>query len=156
MPQKREDYYGFKLHLFVTTQGLPVHDVVVPSSHHDVVLGWEVLESYRKYTLTLFDKGYVGLERRLTNSHDYQLVIQKKVNQRPNTPIEKAFLRTFRKTIETTNSLLAGQFNMQFCRVKSAWGLTNRVIAKITALTLSIYINYCLDLPLLEVKNFIF
>lgn len=74
----------------------------------------------------------------------------------PNTPIEKAFLGIFRKTIETTNSLLAGQFNIQFCRAKSAWGLTNRVIAKITALTLSIFLSYCFELPLLEVKNFIF
>ena len=153
---KKEDYYGFKLHLLVTTQGLPAHYVVAPSSHHDVVLGSEVLESYRKYTLTLFDKGYVGLEKRLTNPDDYQLIIQKKANQTPNTSIEKAFLGTFRKTIETTNALLAGQFNLQFCRAKSAWGLTNRIIAKITALTLSIYINYCLDLPLLEVKKFIF
>lgn len=153
---KKEDYYGFKLHLLVTTQGVPAHYVLAPSSHHDVILGSEVLESYRKYTLTLFDKGYVGLEKRLIEPDDYQLIIQKRDNQTPNTPIEKAFLGTFRKTIETTNSLLAGQFNLQFCRAKSAWGLTNRVIAKITALTLSIFINYCLDLPLLEIKNFIF
>lgn len=153
---KKEDYYGFKLHLLVTTQGIPAHYVLAPSAHHDVVLGSEVLESYRNNTLTLFDKGYIGLEKRLIKPDDYQLIIQKRVNQTPNTPVEKAFLGAFRKTIETTNALLAGQFNIQFCRAKSAWGLTNRIIAKITALTLAVYINYCLDLPLLQVKKFIF
>jgi len=40
----------------VTTQGVPIHYVLAPSVPHDVVLGSEVLESYRKYTLTLFEK----------------------------------------------------------------------------------------------------
>lgn len=54
---KKENYYGFKLQLLVPTQGIPAHYVLAPSAHHDVVLDSEVLESYRKYTLTLFDKG---------------------------------------------------------------------------------------------------
>lgn len=54
---KKENYYGFKLQLLVPTQGIPAHYVLAPSDHHDVVLDSEVLESYRKYTLTLFDKG---------------------------------------------------------------------------------------------------
>ncbi|WP_184131949.1 transposase [Arcicella rosea] len=52
-----------KLHLLVTTHGISTHYVLAPSAHHDVVLGSEVLESYRNNTLTLFDKGYVGLEK---------------------------------------------------------------------------------------------
>ncbi len=114
------------------------------------------METYRKHTLTLFDKGYVGLQKRLINPQEYQLIIQKRENQEPNTPTEKSFLGVFRKTIETTNSLLAGQFNLQFTRAKSGWGLKNRIIAKITSLTLAIYLNYLSDEPLLQVKGFIF
>jgi hypothetical protein len=153
---KKEDIYGFKLHLLTSTQGIPTHYVLAPAAHHDVVIAPELLESYTKHILTIFDKGYVGLQKRLTNPQDYQLIIQKKENQEPNTPTEKAFLGIFRKTIETTNSLLAGQFNLQFTRAKSAWGLTNRVIAKVTSLTLSIYLNYLIGEPLLQVKGFIF
>ena len=40
------------------------------------------------------------------------------------------FLGVFRKTIESTNALLAGQFNIQFTRAKSAWGLLIELLLK--------------------------
>lgn len=153
---KKEDIYGFKLHLMTSTQGIPTHYVLAAASHHDVNIAPELLETYRTNILTLCDKGYVGLSKKLTNPYEHQLIIQKRENQEPNSPIEKAFLGVFRKTIETTNAILAGQFNLQFTRAKSAWGLSNRVIAKITSLTLAIYINYIAQLPLLQVKGFVF
>ena len=154
---KKEDIYGFKLHLIVTTQGIPAHYVLAPAAHHDVNIAPELIESYRKNILTMGDKGYVGLKEKLTCPEDYQLIIQKRENQREqNTPTEKKFLGVFRKTIETTNSLLAGQFNIQFTRAKSAWGLQNRIIAKLIALTFAIYLNFMAKLPLLQVKNLIF
>jgi hypothetical protein len=52
--------------------------------------------------------------------------------------------------------MLTEQFNLQFTRAKSAWGLTNRVIAKITALTIGIYFNFIAEFPLLQVKGFVF
>ena len=48
------------------------------------------------------------------------------------------------------------QFNMQFTRAKSAWGLSNRVIAKITALTFAMFLNFIAEMPILQVKNFVF
>ena len=104
--------FEYKLHLLTSTQGIPTHYVLTPASQHDVVIAPELLETYRKHTLTLFDKGYIGLQKRLSNSQDYQLIIQKRENQEPNIPTEKTFLGVFRKTIETTNALLAGQFNL--------------------------------------------
>lgn len=153
---KKQDIYGFKLHLMTSTQGIPTHYVLAPAAHHDVVIAPELLESYQTNILCIGDKGYVGLQKRLDNSVDFQLIIQKRDNQTPNTPVERAFLGTFRKTIETVNAMLTDQFNIQFTRAKSAWGLTNRIIAKITALTLGIYLNFIANLPLLEVKGFVF
>jgi Transposase DDE domain len=133
-----------------STQGIPTHYVLAPAAHHDVTVAPELLESYQPYfpksILSLGDKGYVGLQKRLQNSNDFRLIIQQRTNQTPNNEHEKAFLGIFRKTIETVNSL-AGQFNIQFTRAKSAFGLTNRIIAKITALTLCIFINYLAKLP---------
>lgn len=153
---KKEDYYGFKLHLLVTTQGIPAHFVLAPASHHDVSLAPEMLESYRNLITVLGDKGYVGLEKKLQNSDDYQLIIQKRANQTPNTESEKGLLAIFRKTIETTNSQLAGQFNIQYTRAKSAWGLSSRILYKITAYTISIFINFMAERPLLNVKSLVF
>jgi hypothetical protein len=153
---KKEDIYGFKLHLMVSTQGVPIHYVLAASGHHDVAIAPELLESYRTNILTIGDKGYVGLQKRIGNPDNFRLIIQQRDNQKPNTPTEKAFLGIFRKTIETANAMLAEQFNLQYTRAKSAWGLTNRVIAKVTALTLGVYLNYIAELPLLAVKGFVF
>jgi len=153
---KKQDVYGFKLHMMTSTQGVPMHYVLAPARHHDVAIAPELLESYRKNILTIGDKGYVGLGKRLANPNDFRLIIQQRDNQTPNTRAEKAFLGIFRKTIETANAMLSEQFNIQYTRAKSAWGLTSRVTAKITALTFGIYLNYITELPLLEVKNLIF
>ena len=154
---KKEDIYGFKLHLMATTTGVPVHYVLAPAAHHDVVVAPELIETYRKSIFILGDKGYVGLEKRLLKPQYYQLIVQAKDNMSvQNTAIEKRFLAVFRKTIESTNALLAGQFNVQFTRAKSAWGLSNRIIAKISALTFAIFLNFMAEMPLLQVKNFIF
>jgi hypothetical protein len=53
-------------------------------------------------------------------------------------------------------NLIAAANRIQFTRAKSAWGLSNRVIAKITALTFAIFLNFIAKMPLLKVKNFIF
>jgi hypothetical protein len=102
----------FKLHLMATTTGAPVHYVLTPAAHHDVAIVPELIETYHKNILILGDKGYVGLEKRLHKPQDYQLIIQARDNMTvQNTAIEKRFLGVFRKTIESTNALLDGQFN---------------------------------------------
>lgn len=153
---KKQDIYGMKLHLMTSTQGIPTHYVLAPAAYHDVVIAPELLESYQTNILAMGDKGYVGLQKRLQNTADFQLIIQKRDNQTPNTPAEKTFLATFRKSIETVNSILAEQFNIQYTRAKSAWGLSNRIIAKITALTMGIYLNFITENSLLDIKGFIF
>lgn len=154
---KKEDIYGFKLHLMVTTTGVPVHYVLAPAAFHDVVVAPDLLETYQKNIITLGDKGYFGIQKRLNNPEQHQVIIQARDNQKKqNTKTEKKLLGLFRKTIETTNSLLAGQFNIQFTRAKSVRGLTSRIIAKITAITFAIYLNYVAKMPLLKIKDFIF
>jgi hypothetical protein len=65
-------------------------------------------------------------------------------------------LALFRKIVETTNAQLSEQFNMQYSRTKSAWGLMSRVISKITAHTLAVYLNALTERPLLAIKSIIF
>jgi hypothetical protein len=149
-------FYGFRLHLMVTTDGVIAHFVLAPASHHDVTVAPELLETYRHQIIVGADKGYVGLHKRLTNEADYQLVIQRRDNQLPNTVEERLFLARFRKIIETTNSQLSEQFQMQYCRAKSAWGLMNRVVNKLTAHTLAIFLNALAERPLLNIKSLIF
>ena len=153
---KAEAFYGFRLHLMVTTDGVIAHFVVAPAGHHDVTIAPELLESYRQQIIVGADKGYVGLTKRLEMATDYQLVIQQRDNQLPNTAEEKLFLARFRKIIETTNAQLSEQFQMQYCRAKSAWGLMNRVVNKLTAHTLAVFLNALAERPLLSIKSLIF
>jgi hypothetical protein len=154
---KEEKIYGFKLHVLETVQGVPVHYVLAPASEHDVVLAPELVESYRPQIVIGGDKGYVGLDKRLTHSSDFKLIIAKRRNQKEqNTVEEKFFLKKFRRIIETSYSQLAGQFNLQFTRGRSKWGLQNRIIAKLTAFTMAIYINFLAEEPGLEVKGLVF
>lgn len=153
---KQEDIYGFRLHMMVNTQGVIAHFVLAPASHHDVTVAPELLESYRQGVVIGADKGYVGLANRLEYPTDYQLVIHRRENQTPNTAEELCFLARYRKLIETTNSQLTEQFQMQRSRAKSAWGLMSRVVHKIAAHTMAVFLNSLADRPLLNIKSLVF
>lgn len=154
---KKESIYGFKLHLMVSSEGIPVHFVLAPAAPHDVSLAPEVLESYRQGITIGFDKGYVGLHKKLLRLEDYNLIVQQRNNQKEQlSKEEKSFLRQFRSIVETTNSLLSEQFNLQYTRAKSKRGLIHRVTAKIMSLTFAIFLNFLMGEPLLHVKQLIF
>jgi len=149
--------YGFKLHLIVTKQGIPVHYVLAPAAHHDVEVAPDLVQTYRQSITIGSDKGYVGLEKKLQHPENLNLIIPPRGNQENKlTKEEKCFLAKYRKIVETTNSLLTEQFNIQYSRAKSKWGLTNRIIAKLTALTFSAFLNFLMDEPLLHIKELIF
>lgn len=149
--------YGFKLHLIVTHQGIPVHYVLAPAAYHDVDVAVDLVESYRQQISIGSDKGYVGLQKKLQSPDNLHLIIPPRKNQVNNlTYDEKLFLKKYRKKVETTNSLLSEQLNIQYTRAKSKFGLTNRIIAKLTSLTLAAYLNFLMDEPLLHIKELIF
>lgn len=154
---KKLKIYGFKLHLIVTLQGIPVHYVLAPAAHHDVKVAPHLIETYRRQIGIGTDKGYIGLRERLQRPENWKLIIPPRDNQ-PNhlNAEEKWFLAKYRKIVETTNSLLSEQFNIQYTRAKSKWGLQNRVIAKLTSLTFATYLNSLMGEPLLHVKELIF
>jgi hypothetical protein len=154
---KKMKIYGFKLHLIVTRQGVPVHYVLAPAAYHDVNVAVDLVETYQPNIIIGSDKGYIGLQKRMQHPENFKLIIPPRDNQENNlSKEEKWFLAKYRKMVETTNSMLSEQFNIQYTRAKSKWGLTNRIIAKITGLTLAIYLNSIMGEPLLNVKELIF
>lgn len=155
---KKMKIYGFKLHLMVTLKGIPVHYVLAPAAHHDVKVAPDLVETYRKGIGICTDKGYIGLASKLQNPEQIKLIIPPRDNQKesPLNYEEKWLLKKFRKMVETTNSLLCEQFNIQYTRAKSRWGLQNRIIAKLTSLTLGAYLNQLMGEPLLHIKELMF
>lgn len=152
---KKEKVYGFRLHLLVSIEGIPVDCVLAPAAPHDVTLAPEVLEGHERIVVG-GDKGYVGQElaEHLWLESALQLISRKRRNQhQQNTPSETWFLNRFRKMIETVNSILTEQFHLAKPRARKLWGLASRVISKLTSFTFALYINKLLGRPLLEVKS---
>ena len=62
-----------------------------------------------------------------------------------------------RQIIETVNSQLAAQFNIETNHAHTFWGLCTRLLTKLTAHTLSIYINRLLGVSdFLQIKRLAF
>jgi len=148
---------GFKLHLLVTLEGIPVTFVLAPARPHDVTLVKDVLDGFY-YLIVGGDKGYVGQELadELLEKQGIKLVSKRRKNQKiQNSPEEKYFLGKCRKMIETVNSILTEQFHLAKHRTRTLWGLISRIISKMTSLTFAIFLNRLFGEPLLQVKHIV-
>ena len=152
---KKQALYGFKLHLLATHSGLILDYALVPANIVDGDLSAQLLQDQAHLTV-LGDKAYLNaaLQERLRRENAVDLLAPTKVNAR--TPMPAPLVRLiahFRQAIETLNSQLAGQFNVERNRAKCLSGLRARVQAKLTAHTLGIALNQQAGLPLLALKS---
>ena len=151
---KKQALYGFKLHLLATHSGLILDYALVPANIVDGDLSAQLLQDQAHLTV-LGDKAYLNaaLQERLRRENAVDLLAPTKVNAR--TPMPAPLVRLiahFRQAIETLNSQLAGQFNVERNRAKCLSGLRARVQAKLTAHTLGISLNQQAGQPLLALK----
>jgi hypothetical protein len=156
---KRVYFYGYRLHLLVTLEGVILDYALAPASVRDLPMAEELLAD--RYGLTVLgDKNYIHktLATQLRAEQAIQLLTLPRANQRVQLP--KAFHRPFKAArfiIETVNSQLSEQFNIQRNYARSFWGLTARLHAKLTAHTLCIYLKRLLELPdFLQIKALAF
>lgn len=150
VPSKKQRLYGFKLHLLISHCGLILDFALAPANHNDGALTAQLLADKAGLTV-LGDKGYINgpLQVQLATDHDLILLTPKRRNQLVQLPaaLTRA-INHFRQIIETINSQLVGQFQLQDNRAKSLSGLCARVQAKLTAHTLGLYLNHLLGRPL--------
>ena len=159
VPTKKQTIFGYKLHLLVTLEGVILDFELAPANATDLSVGAELLEKHTHRTV-LADKAYISatVAARLLRQNNIQLLALRRNNQKKQLP---AFLirlinRT-RQIIETVN----GQLEEQFCVARnyahSFWGLATRLYTKLTAHTLSVYINRLLGKPdVLQIKALAF
>lgn len=150
-------YFGQKLTLLATPQGLPTDYRLSLANRHDVRVFKEFL-SERGYNDMTFigDKGYLMRESDQTAllavDHN-RLVTPFKSNQaKRNTPVERRLLKK-RKIIETVNSQLADQMELKRTRAKSDIGLKTRIAGIIASFTFGMYFNYRHHRNILSVKS---
>lgn len=140
---KKLTIFGYKLHLLVTLNGLIIDFHLAPASCHDLKVAEDLLSNHSD--LEVFgDKAFISapIAEALRAERRIRLRALPRANQKPTLP--KAIRRLHnrvRQMIETVNGQLTEQFNLEKNHAHSFWGLSTRLLTKLTAHTLSIYIN---------------
>lgn len=153
------NFFGYRLHLLVTLGGLVLDYAVAPASVRDLPVAQDLLDTQYDRTV-LGDGAYLSqpVAAELWTERAIELLTLPRVNQRVQLP--PAFHHPFKAArfiIETVNSQLEAQFNIQRNHARSFWGLTTRLHAKLTAHTLCVYLNRLLEVPhFLEIKALAF
>jgi transposase len=155
---RKMTYYGFKLHLVVDKQGIPIHFDLTPANIHDGDMTEQLLAFSSQNRLVLADKGYLSknTQSKLQQLYDTILFTPKRKNQKDREPRqERKLLNKWRQKIEIINGLLKDKFNFERTYAKSLDGLISRIMCKITAFTFGIFLNKLFDRKMLSVSTLV-
>ncbi|WP_243293156.1 IS982 family transposase [Bacillus sp. FJAT-47783] len=111
---KKQHYYGFKLHMQVTNQGLPMGYVVTEASCHDKVVV-ETVMTQVPHPYTLGDKGYISdvLQKKLYKEYQMALWTPTRKNQKKHKSKRwEQWVKQKRKVVETVFSVLVDQYRI--------------------------------------------
>jgi hypothetical protein len=105
---KKEKFFGWRLHLITTPEGVPVSFSILPASSHDLTPIHELTYELPSGARVFCDKGYNAQDDEATIELDtgVRLIPIRKVNMENHTWQDRQDLREYRKKIETANSQL--------------------------------------------------
>ena len=156
---RNETIFGYKLHLLITLGGLILDFELAPANLTDLDVGFELLSEHTDLAV-LGDKGYISAPKAAELWRHNRLRLQTLPRRNQKKQVSKAQRRLFnaiRQVIETVNSQLSEQFYIEINHAHTFWGLCTRLVSKLTAHTLCIYINRLLGKPeFLQIKALAF
>jgi len=147
-------FYGYKLHLVTSINGIFYSMDLTKASVHDVSYLKEIEWSGMNNALLIGDKGYLSkqVQTDLFSSCNSKLDPPKRTNQKDHQNWHPIF-RKSRKRIETLFSQLCDQMMLKRNYAKSLNGLKTRLISKIAAVTVLQYINRQQSKPINHLKH---
>ncbi len=157
-PARKLTYFGFKFHLVTDLSGIPIHFDLSAANIHDVDTAEELLTYNSADKLVLADKGYLSkpLKQRLKDRYGIDLLTPSRANQKVReSKSERILLNSWRQRIEVVNAILKGQLHFEKTFAKTLGGLVRRIMAKMTALTIAIYINKLFGRPPFEIASLV-
>lgn len=159
VPSKKEIIYGYKLHLLISLEGLILDFELAPANETDLNVGYELLLQHTD--LCVFgDKAYISQEKteELWRKNRLRLLSLPRKNQKKTvSPEMRKLFNRIRQKIETVNNQLSNQFNIEVNHAHTFWGLCTRLYTKLTAHTISIYLNRLLgNKDFLQIKALAF
>ena len=149
---QEEHYFGCKLHLVCSFEGVPQFFDVTHASFSDVNYLETVGKRFKNCRL-IGDKGYISkyYKQRLKEESKVSLLTDSRSNAKTPTFIPLIY-KGKRKKIETLFSQLAGQFNIQQNYAKTLTAYLTRVWSKLLSMTILQYINQQKNKPIGKIK----
>ena len=139
---KKLDYYGFKLGLRVSAIGMITHFPLLSARAHDVNHTNALVEGFSG--LCPADKGFIDPYRQplLLDRYGVKIVTPAKANMTEHHPAALLkFCRRIRKIVETVGSHLTERFAVDAIRVHDLWHFLHRLIRKVLAHTVLVFLN---------------
>jgi hypothetical protein len=149
---KKMDYYGFKLGLRISRAGMITHCPLLAARPHDINHLEALVEGFSGVVPA--DKGFISEYRRrlLDTQHGITLVTPRRARMKP-PPQPWVLVRAcarWRKLVETVGSQLTERFAIARVRVRDLWHFQHRLIRKILAHTVMVFLNLQLGRPPLD------
>jgi hypothetical protein len=139
---KKLDYYGFKLGLRVSRLGMITHYSLLGARAHDVNHLGTLIEGVTGVIPA--DKGFIDEYQRQLWDQRQGVSIITPPRARMQTPHPPALLKVcarWRKVVETVGSHLTERFAVARIRVHDLWHYQHRVIRKVLAHTVGVFLN---------------
>jgi hypothetical protein len=139
---KKMAYYGFKLGLRVSSLGMITHFPLLNARSHDVTHTNALVEGFSG--LCPADKGFIDPFRQPLLQHRYEvkIVTPAKSNMAVEHPRAlRKFCSRIRKIVETVGSHLTERFAVAKIRVHDLWHFQHRLIRKVLAHTVMVFLN---------------
>jgi Transposase DDE domain len=135
---KAWSFYGWRLHLICTPQGVPVSFQMLPGCWHDLTPIYELTFGLPKGAKVYADKGYISAPvkralRPTVRREGVHLIAWHKKNMKPNSFEEWCDLKWYRHLVETANSQLESM-GIQRLHARTDQGLSIKVLASLFAL----------------------
>jgi Transposase DDE domain len=155
---KKLTYYGFKLGLRTARCGMITHYPLLWARPHDVRHLQTLTEAFEGVVPA--DKGFIDpFEQTLLSvRHGVQVVVPQRQNMKKPSPHAPELLRAcarWRKQIETVGSHLTERFAVARIRVHDLWHFQHRLIRKVLAHTVLVFLNLQLKRPPLDLDGIV-
>ncbi len=139
---KKLDYYGFKLGLRIARSGMIIAYPLLPARPHDIQLLDDLVAGFTGVVPA--DKGFIDAVRQALLAERHAVLVITPPRKGMTTPHPRCLLRAcarIRKGVETVGSHLTERFAVARIRVHDLWHFQHRLIRKILAHTVGVFLN---------------
>lgn len=140
---KKLDYYGFKLGLRISRIGMITHYPLLAARPHDINPLNVLVEGF--CGLAPADKGFIDAfrQQQLAQRHGVTVLTpaRARMTPPPHAPALMVMSKRWRKLIETVGSHLTERFAIARIRVHDLWHYQHRLIRKVLAHTVGVFLN---------------